>query len=109
MTDLATRAMAVAVHSLGITQAQRLAVYDEGASEANRQVYLSAALVAKNIREDTMVDAKEVIMERVKTEGGVLYASSRPYAGILGWIGRVSLFLCEFQSRKVLKFTCELY
>ena len=86
MTDLVARAMAVAVHSLGIAQAQWLSVYDEGVSEAKRQRDLSEALVETWTRDDT-----EDIKKRVKSEGGVLYASSRTCAGLLGFIGRVSL------------------
>ena len=85
MTDLATRAMSVTVHNLGIAQAQ--CHYDEGASEAKRQHDLSEALVETWTRDDT-----EDIKKRVRSEGGVLYASSRTCAGLLGFIGRVSLY-----------------
>ena len=87
VTDLASRAMAVAVHSLGIAQAQWLSVYDEGASEAKRQHDLSEALVETWTSEDTVNDKR-----RVRSEGGVLYASSRTCAGLLGFIGRVSFY-----------------
>ena len=85
VTDLVTRAMSVAVHNLGIAQAQ--CQYDEGASEAKRQQDLSEALVETWTRDDT-----EDIKKRVRSEGGVLYASSRTCAGLLGFIGRVSLY-----------------
>ena len=87
MTDLVARAMAVAVHSLGIAQAQWLSVYDEGVSEAKRQRDLSEALVETWTRDDT-----EDIKRRVRSEGGVLYASSRTCAGLLGFVGRVSFY-----------------
>ena len=87
VTDLVARAMAVAVHSLGIAQAQWLSVYNEGVSEAKRQRDLSEALVETWTRDDT-----EDIKKRVKSEGGVLYASARTCAGLLGFIGRVSLY-----------------
>ena len=85
VTDLATRAMSVTEHNLGIAQAQ--CQYDEGVSEAKRQLDLSEALVETWTREDT-----DDIKRRVRSEGGVLYASSRTCAGLLGYIGRVSFY-----------------
>ena len=89
-TDLATRAMAASRLSLGIREVDRLDRYEVGTSEAKRQADLAAALEARDRRERDMVDAKVDIMERVRTEGSLLYVSSRPYAGLLAFVGRVS-------------------
>ena len=86
VTDLATRAMSVAEQNLGIAQAQ--CRYDEGVSEAKRQHDLSEALVETWTSEDMVNDKR-----RVRSEGGVLYASSRTCAGLLGFIGRVSFYI----------------
>ena len=64
--------------------------YVEGVSEEKRKRDLAAALVVKNRRMD-MATPPEDIYARVRTEGGVYYASSRKFAGILCWVGRVSL------------------
>ena len=90
MTDLARRAMLVTLHELGFAQSDSL--YVEGESEVRRKTELSAALVARDFKEVAMGGTEEGNSGRVRTEGGLLYASSQPFAGLLGWIGRVSLF-----------------
>ena len=87
VTNLAVRAMEVTVHELGI--AQYKSQYVEEVSEKKRLADLADALVVKNRRED-LVELPPDINARVRTENGVLYASSRSHAGLLGWIGRVS-------------------
>ena len=89
-TDLAGRALEASRVSLGRKEVDWPCEYEEGLSEEKRRVDLSAALVARDFREVAMGDPMMDNKGRVRTEGGLLYASSRPFAGLLGWVGRVS-------------------
>ena len=87
MPDLASRALEVVGKDLDTIQIQ--SQYVEGVSEEKRRRDLAAALVVKNRRED-MAKPPVDVEARVRSENGVYYASSRNFAGILCWVGRVS-------------------
>ena len=87
LPTLAGRALLVMVKDLDIAQVQ--SQYVEGVSEEKRKRDLAAALVVKNKRED-MAKPPVDIDARVRSENGIYYASSRNFAGILCWVGRVS-------------------
>ena len=91
LPDLASRALEVVGKDLDTIHIQ--SQYVEGVSEEKRRRDLAAALVVKNRRMD-MATPPEDIEARVRSEGGVYYASSRKFAGILCWVGRVSLVSC---------------